>query len=654
MIIGLFIFCFGLVTSQDYMTSDMTPNLGPDMGTVYQPGTSGGQWSADEVETTRQRILQMIHPVWKVKDDMGTKFNDDTGHVTENVLMRLAFHDCIPYTDGSGGCDGCMNWEGMYSETPNPNKKADQYKFDPVNATDNKGLDRIAEKLELIYTSLDWPFQDPSLDVSLYQSGKSRADLWQLAGLVALEQALERANRACDLDYHARQQVTLLESRDACEFKLTKPLKFLTGRKDCISDDPEGRAFVTTKHENHPKLFGDGNHIIDYGRNMFKVDAEHWMALQAIHGATHAAKIGLKYTWFGPGYISNMYFKMIANHPKYSFWKGGDLAFTTCITSQGEEEDSVARCADIPIQDYAFGDKEGNPTAQTGWRASCMYLWNTDEGGPCVLRPTSIDAFDNPAAGTNIKACVDYVDELGECHFNNKKICENAWCDENNIVHDGPLVDVNPEPIGPWTEEDKRNRHVGWNNQFAFPWEIGFYYNFTVGGVGQRAIGCSGLDEDFGTVSDPKWPYRNNNSPIWASRAMQCGLNDYAPEGKPVHEIIEELASDNEHFAKVFLDGWHQMSINGYTDEELVDGPQNAWMGYYSLSQQGIDVGDFEAYIDANAPVTFTDTDADPWVCGHRGHSTTSCGFKFSKYLEKGREAIANGETGCVFAPNAA
>ena len=39
--------------------------------------------------------------------------------------------------------------------------------------------------------------------------GKSRADLWQLAGLVALEQSLERANRACDLDFHARQQVCM-------------------------------------------------------------------------------------------------------------------------------------------------------------------------------------------------------------------------------------------------------------------------------------------------------------------------------------------------------------------------------------------------------------------------------------------------------------
>ena len=65
----------------------------------------------------------------------------------------------------------------------------------------------MAEFLELIYTTVDWPLKEPSLNVSLRQSGKSRADLWQLAGLVALEQAVERANRACDLDKWGRQQV---------------------------------------------------------------------------------------------------------------------------------------------------------------------------------------------------------------------------------------------------------------------------------------------------------------------------------------------------------------------------------------------------------------------------------------------------------------
>ena len=49
--------------------------------------------------------------------------------------------------------------------------------------------------------------QEASLSASLQELGKSRADLWQFAGLVALERSLERANRACDLDYWGRQQV---------------------------------------------------------------------------------------------------------------------------------------------------------------------------------------------------------------------------------------------------------------------------------------------------------------------------------------------------------------------------------------------------------------------------------------------------------------
>lgn len=168
------------------------------------------------------------------------------------------------YTDGSGGCDGCLNWDGVGNQMPNPNDGDDMYNFETFDETDNNGLDQIAEKLELIYTTIDWPFQTPSLEVSLRQSGKSRADLWELAANVALERTLERANRACDLDFHARQQVdylwpcniiivniqvTLLESRDACEIKLTKPLKFQTGRKDCVSDDPEGRGYITTQPE---------------------------------------------------------------------------------------------------------------------------------------------------------------------------------------------------------------------------------------------------------------------------------------------------------------------------------------------------------------------------------------------------------------------
>ena len=115
------------------------------------------------------------------------------------------------YKDGSGGCDGCLNWSGVGKSGPSPHDKNDYYKYEPINETDNNGMDQIAANLELIYTTIDWPFQNTSLEISLHQAGKSRADLWQLAGLVALERTIERANRACDLDYHARQQVTRIK-----------------------------------------------------------------------------------------------------------------------------------------------------------------------------------------------------------------------------------------------------------------------------------------------------------------------------------------------------------------------------------------------------------------------------------------------------------
>ena len=47
--------------------------------------------------------------------------------------------------------------------------------------------------------------------------------------------------------------------------------------------------------------------------------------------------------------------------------------------------------------------------------------------------------------------CVDYVDESGECQFS--KSCRSAWCDENNIVHDGNPAQSYSEPVGAWNED---------------------------------------------------------------------------------------------------------------------------------------------------------------------------------------------------------
>ena len=82
--------------------------------------------------------------------------------------------------------------------------------------------------------------------------------------------------------------------------------------------------------------------------------AENWIALAiGIHGVVHSA-ISVKYTWIGSGYLNNMIFKMIANHAKYNWNKGGDLSFTS-----GTQK--------IPIINYAIGGKDGNPVNVTGW-----------------------------------------------------------------------------------------------------------------------------------------------------------------------------------------------------------------------------------------------------------------------------------------------
>ena len=49
----------------------------------------------------------------------------------------------------------------------------------------------------------------PALAVSLRESGKSRADLWQYAANIALETEIERANFGCDYDFNTGNQVKL-------------------------------------------------------------------------------------------------------------------------------------------------------------------------------------------------------------------------------------------------------------------------------------------------------------------------------------------------------------------------------------------------------------------------------------------------------------
>ena len=49
-------------------------------------------------------------------------------------------------------------------------------------------------------------------------------------------------------------QVTLLEGREACEIKLTKPLKFYSGRADCTPGPAGQHGYQASKEEVRPAV----------------------------------------------------------------------------------------------------------------------------------------------------------------------------------------------------------------------------------------------------------------------------------------------------------------------------------------------------------------------------------------------------------------
>ena len=70
---------------------------------------------------------------------------------------------------------------------------------------------------------------------------------------------------------------------------------------------------------------------------------------------------------------------------------------------------------------------------------------------------------------------------------------------------------------------------------------------------------------------------------------MTCDKNDYAPEGEPTYQIVEEYAEDHDVWAADFLEAWQRMQANGYQD--LKEAHQNSWLGYHSLTNSGVDLG---------------------------------------------------------------
>ena len=82
--------------------------------------------------------------------------------------------------------------------------------------------------------------------------------------------------------------------------------------------------------------------------------------------------------------------------------------------------------------------------------------------------------------------CVTGYDEDQKPILKSSRNCADAWADENSVIHGAGYNKPLDACDGPYSEVDRTDwnmvgcKHAtGWNNQFAFPWEVSAYWNFT-------------------------------------------------------------------------------------------------------------------------------------------------------------------------------
>ena len=419
-------------------------------------------------------------------------------------LIQLAFHDCVRYEDGTGGCDGCLNWSGMGYVAPNgawPNKRKPEYRhaFPQTKSTTNNKLQMSARSLEFIYTLTDWPPGAPSLPESLKESGKSRADLWQFAGNVALELGINYTNPNCHESYQAagtpnyEQQITVIEGRDQCEMKQTRPLPFRWGRIDCIPDEDKKWTpypFEATKKERHSNTYGTGTQVIKDLKRDFNMTARETISLMALHGLNTHTKIfeeAFKYKWIGGlridntsypgtpwsnarrGTFSNMYYKIL-NGRRY------DNHF-------GRPED-IPKNKKLGYHGYFVGDKNGYPVNGTGFEINCASMWNNtndrEKSGPCKFKPS------HPGCGIPQDSDLQLRERCFEVNLDRRWYIQG--CDSAELVErNGRLVQVGGPP--------KPDVCTNGGNGIAMPYEVGFVIDLET--VDNIPRGCGILDSPW-------------------------------------------------------------------------------------------------------------------------------------------------------------
>jgi len=503
----------------------------PPPATPYVPGQPGAPWTAAEMLAVRAKLHRVFTEGLAIYHELGLPRVGEYHTAVPNgaKALRLGFHDCLKYADGSGGCDGCLEWTGVGVRIPRANLSRGLIDH---NADDghNNGLGPMAEALEAVYTRADFPRRTPRMELSLQQSGKSRADLWAFAATVAVEQGIELNNAACEspaaLHVWPYHQCHPREGMSDCKVSPPRSLSFKTGRRDCIAtgsfDQGNPHSFKTAKTELHPNPSTNGHGTVRWFKENFGFSGRETVAIMGAHnlGRFHVIHSLFRYTW------KTMSAKLFNNGYHRNLAKRQDWYFPS---------DGQRHCAKVG---NASG---GRPVAR--WMPHVRA--DTTSGGP-----------------------VQWLQE--------KLVCK-SW---------------DPTSATPPTcaEADLQWKFVVGVDETAMPCEIGLYTDFQ---VDQNGIphGCRGF-EDFNMRMWRG--FRNRGRPGlkgWRYTWTMINGQRAEPEcphtmirepadAEPTSQIVEEYADDSTAFLRDFIPTLEKMLANGYAEGELQDAPAAGMSGF--------------------------------------------------------------------------
>jgi len=498
-------------------------------GDPYVPGNPGAPWTQEEILIMKSKFFHFF----------STRDNAPKH-------LRLGFHDCIKYADGTGGCDGCLNWKGMDVKLE---IAMGARNLSVEDGGGNNGLGDTVRDLEQIYTEASFPHGAPALKASPFELGWSRADLWAFSSMIAVEHGVLVNNLKCEeIDLTEGRGASMAgcshnQGEDGCKVEIERPFRFYTGRSDCTQHDPEF-PYKSTKEEKHPSMQDAGRKTIEYFKTEFPdLTGRDIVALMGAHtmGQPHIDISQIPYQWTSKGgrMFNNDYYRNIVGEPRWFF--------------------NIAPWNQCEKIGNAFGEK---PQAQ--WLAHTRMT--SVNGGPvfwihrnhvCPPCPLEKDLEDILPLTEQQKDC---------CH--NKP--EGAFC--------------RPDRESPDMEDDNLNggceqmRFIVGGDEIAINAEMGLYKQFEVDDDGV-IYGCRGL-EIFNTTMRGTEGHRA----VWSIPPGEWG--PYEPEcekqmiehpagsGEPLYTLFEEYASNQQNFVRDFVIAMEKMSANGYS-EGLTQAPDH-------------------------------------------------------------------------------